>query len=152
MPKIREQDLALLSSARNGLTFLTANDWALIADRAVSVQFLEGDFLVHKGKDSNGIYFIVGGKARVRLAAWATLPPISPGEICGEMSYLEQGPASADVVATEPVNAYHLDRKTLQDLFELFPHLASRFYRSVAINLSRRIRSLVSQASSPAPG
>jgi hypothetical protein len=28
----------------------------------------------------------------------------------------------------------------LQDLFELFPHLASRFYRSVAVNLSRRLR------------
>jgi len=152
MPKaISDQDLMVLSSARNGLTFLTPNDWALVSDRAVTAHFNKGDHLVHKGKPSGGIYLIAKGQARIRLAAWASLPPIGPGEICGEMSFLEESPASADVVALENVDAYHLSVKTLQDLFELFPHLASRFYRSVATNLSRRMRSLVGQAS-PASG
>jgi hypothetical protein len=31
------------------------------------------------------------------------------------------------------------------DLFELFSHLASRCYRSVAINLSRRLREQIAQ-------
>jgi CRP-like cAMP-binding protein len=147
MPKIKEQDLIVLSSARNGLTFLTSNDWALISDRAVTAQFRNGDSLVAKGKLSNGVYLIVKGQARIRLAAWAKLPALGPGEICGEMSFLEDTPASADVVAIETVEAYHLSAKTLQDLFELFPHLASRFYRSVATNLSRRMRSLIGQTS-----
>ncbi len=147
MPKIKEQDLTVLSSAPNGLIFLTANDWALISDRAVTAQFRNGQPLVTKGKLSNGVYLIVKGQARIRIAAWAKLPPLGPGEICGEMSFLEDAPASADVVAIETVDAYHLDAKTLQDLFELFPHLASRFYRSVATNLARRMRSLIGQTS-----
>jgi CRP-like cAMP-binding protein len=59
------------------------------------------------------------------------------------MSYLDELPASASVVAEGPVEAYFLDRPTLQSLFELFPHLASRFYRSLATNLSRRLRHLI---------
>jgi CRP-like cAMP-binding protein len=47
------------------------------------------------------------------------------------------------VVAEVDVEAYHLDRTTLQSMFELFPHLGSRFYRSVATNLSRRLRDLI---------
>jgi len=51
------------------------------------------------------------------------------------------------VIAEGDVEAYHLDRPTLQSLFELFPHLASRFYRSVAMNLSRRLRELIGPSS-----
>jgi len=141
--------LAVLSSARNGLGFLTANDWALVSDRAAAVQFSRGDFLIHKGKPSGGVYLIARGQARIRLAAWASMPPLGPGEICGEMSFLEGAPASVDVVALDAVEAYYLNSETLQDMFELFPHLASRFYRSVATNLSRRMRGLVNQSATP---
>jgi CRP-like cAMP-binding protein len=70
------------------------------------------------------------------------------------MSFLEDAPASASVVAEGDIEAYHLDRPTLQSLFELFPHLASRFYRSLAMNLSKRLRDLIgpsSGRSAPAP-
>jgi hypothetical protein len=43
------------------------------------------------------------------------------------MSFLEDAPASASVIADGEIEAYHLDRFSLQSLFELFPHLASRF-------------------------
>jgi CRP-like cAMP-binding protein len=56
------------------------------------------------------------------------------------MSFLEDVPASANVTAEEDVETYYLDRPTLDSLFELFPHLASRFYRSLAANLSHRLR------------
>jgi CRP-like cAMP-binding protein len=59
------------------------------------------------------------------------------------MSFLEDAPASVNVVAKQDVEAYHLDRPTLESLFEIFPHLASRFYRSLAMNLSRRLRELI---------
>jgi CRP-like cAMP-binding protein len=59
------------------------------------------------------------------------------------MSFLEDAAASANVVAEGEVEAYHLDAPTLQSLFELFPHLASRFYRSLATNLSRRLRDVI---------
>ena len=81
-----------------------------------------------------------------------SVPTIGPGEICGEMSFLEEALASTTVVAEEDVEAYHLDRPTLDGLFELFPHLASRFYRSLARNLSRRLRDLIGPGSDAPAG
>jgi CRP-like cAMP-binding protein len=147
MPKTIDH-ISVLSSATHGLVYLTPNDWALTADKAVRMTFKEGESIVHKGKRTNGVYLILKGTVRVQIATGEPLPEIGPGEICGEMSYLDELPASASVVAREPVEVYFLDRSTLQSLFELFPHLASRFYRSLATNLSRRLRDLIG----PKPG
>jgi signal-transduction protein with cAMP-binding, CBS, and nucleotidyltransferase domain len=146
MPKMIAQEVGVLSSSRNGLVYLTANDWALVADKAARVTFRKGQTLVHRGKKSNGVYLILKGTARVQLQSRAVSPEIGAGEICGEMSFLQDAVASANVVANEDLEAYHLDRLTLESLFELFPHLASRFYRSLATNLSRRLRDLIEPA------
>jgi CRP-like cAMP-binding protein len=140
MAKVIEQEISVLSSTRRGLIYLTANDWTLVVDKAVRANFAKGDVLVHRGKKSNGIYVLVKGTARVQIPG---SPEIGPGQICGDMSFLDDVPASANVVAQQEVEAYHLDRPTLESLFELFPHLASRFYRSLATNLSRRLREVI---------
>jgi len=145
-----QQDVSVLSAAKHGLVYLTANDWALIADKAVRLSFNKGAAVVEEGKLTNGVYLILKGTARVELPRRVTFPAIAPGEVCGEVSFLDELPATASVIALEPVEAYFLDRPTLQSMFELFPHLASRFYRSLAANLSRRLRDLIG-ASSKAP-
>jgi CRP-like cAMP-binding protein len=154
MSKVIEQELSILSSSKHGLVYLTANDWALVADKASRVRFKTGEVLVQRDRRANGVYLLLKGTARVQIPFQATIPVIGPGEICGEMSFLEDAPASASVVAEEDIEAYHLDRATLQSLFELFPHLASRFYRSLAMNLSRRLRDVIgpgSEAPAAAP-
>jgi extracellular factor (EF) 3-hydroxypalmitic acid methyl ester biosynthesis protein len=143
MAKMIGSEVSVLSSSRNGLVYLTANDWALVADKSARVTFRKGQTLVHRGKKSNGVYLILSGTARVQLQSRGVSPEIGAGEICGEMSFLQDALASANVVANEDLEAYHLDRATLESLFELFPHLASRFYRSLAMNLSRRLRDLI---------
>jgi CRP/FNR family cyclic AMP-dependent transcriptional regulator len=143
MPKVIEQEVSVLSSSKNGLVYLTANDWSLVADKASRVSFRKGQILVNKSKRSNGIFLLLKGTARVQIPPQTKSPEIGPGEICGEMSFLEDAPASANVIAHEDVEAYQLDRPTLESLFELFPHLASRFYRSLATNLSRRLRDMI---------
>jgi len=146
-----EQEVSLLSSSKHGLLYLTANDWALVADKATRVNFRKGQTLVRRGEESNGVYLLLKGTARVQIPSQPASPEIGPGEICGEMSFLEDAVASANVIAQQDVEAYHLDRPTLENLFELFPHLASRFYRSLATNLSRRIRDMIgSRTESPA--
>jgi len=149
MPKENhQQEIAVLVSAKNGLNYLTANDWTLISDKASRMQFRPGDQFVHRGKRTQGIYLLLKGTAFVQIAAYGKPREIGPGDVCGEISFLDELPATADVVANETVSAYYLDRPTLQSLFELFPHLGSRFYRSLASILSRRLRELIDR---PAP-
>ena len=133
-----------LRIARNRLEYLTENDWSLIADRSTQVTFAAGDTMIQEGRSVRTVFLVLSGKAKVETAAKAKVAGIGPGEIAGEMSFLERIPASASVVAEEPVQAFAIDWKSLEDLFELFPHLASRFYRSVAVNLSRRLRGQIS--------
>jgi CRP-like cAMP-binding protein len=147
MSKDHQQELSILSEAKRGLFYLTANDWALIADKAVRTTFRKGECIVHTGKRSHGVYLLLKGTARVEIPSQSTVPAIGPGEVCGELSYLDELPASANVIAQGPVEAYYLDRPTLQSLFELFPHLASRFYRSLATGLARRLRDVVAPIS-----
>ena len=137
------RDLSTLTSAKHGLVYLTANDWALVADKATRMKFKDGEIIVSRGKRMEGVYLVLTGTARVQIPSQATAPAIGPGEICGEMSFLDELAASANVVAAGAVEAYFLDRPTLQGLFELYPHLASRFYRSLATNLSRRLRDVI---------
>jgi CRP-like cAMP-binding protein len=143
MPKdTHQQDVTVLLSAKNGLAYLTANDWALISDKAARMQFETGDRVVHRGKRTHGVYLLLNGTASVQIAGQKARE-IGPGEVCGEISFLDELPATADVVANESIAVYYVDRPTLLSLFELFPHLGSRFYRSLASILSRRLREVI---------
>ncbi len=141
--------MSVLSAAKNGLVYLTPNDWALIADKAVRKQFKAGEAIVQKGKRTYGVYLVLKGSASVEIPKQGTSLGVSPGEACGEISFLDELPATANVVAKEEVEAYYLDRPTLQSMFELFPHLGSRFYHSLAAILSRRLRELIGSGAEP---
>jgi CRP-like cAMP-binding protein len=143
MPRTLQTEVAVLTSARYGLVYLTGNDWNLIADKAVRTHFKAGEKIVRRGEKTEGVHLLLEGSATVQLPSRANFPAIGPGEICGELSFLDELPATANVVADEAVDALFLDRPTLYSLFELFPHLGSRFYRSLAANLSHRIRGLI---------
>lgn len=142
---IQQQDVSVLSAAKHGLRYLTANDWALIADKSVRVTFKAGDYIVQQGKQTSGIYLLLKGSASVQIPTQEIPPAIGPGEVCGEISFIDEQPATVSVKAKEPVEAFLLDRPTLQTMFELFPHLGSRFYRSLAASLSHRLRALIEE-------
>ena len=150
MPKpSQQQDLSLLSSSKNGLVYLTANDWALIADKAIRRKFKSGESLVQEGRRTHGVFVLMQGAAVVQIPGHGPARDIGPGEVCGEISFLDELPATANVIARDETEAYYLDRPTLLSLFELFPHLGSRFYRSLASILSRRLREVIGRQPVP---
>jgi CRP-like cAMP-binding protein len=144
MPKAsQQQEISALLSSKNGLVYLTGNDWALIADKATRRHFKAGEYLVQRERRTHGVYILLKGTAAVHIGASGKSRDIGPGEICGEISFLDELPATANVVANEAVEAFFWDRAALQTLFELFPHLGSRFYHSLATILSRRLRETI---------
>lgn len=135
-----EQLVQILQNARNRLEYLTPNDWALIVDKAKPRTFQKNDPIIEPGNPKGMVFLLVKGSARIEGDGNVRISQIGAGEVCGEMSFLENRKASALVVAEEDVEAFAIDWATLHELFELYPHLASRFYRSLAVNLSRRLR------------
>ena len=148
MAKALQQDISVLSTAKNGLVYLTANDWALVLDKALRREFKPGEAIVQMGRRTHGVFLLLKGTASVEIAAKTSQLGVSPGEACGEISFLDELPATANVLANEAVEALYLDRPTLHQLFELFPHLGSRFYHSMSAILARRLRELIGPAGS----
>jgi CRP-like cAMP-binding protein len=130
--------------ANNRLQDLTPNDWMLINAKAHRRVFQLGEEIIGEGTFGDSIFVIRCGVASVELAGTRSrsiVASLGPEDICGDMAFLECGRASAAVVAKEErVEADEILAEDLRELFEAFPRLAFRFYRSLALVLTRRLR------------
>ena len=128
---------------RNEMEYLTPNDKQLLFSKASRLTFAKDQKIIEEGSPSRAVYFIREGSARVHRMGMhpeTQLATLNPGDVCGEMAFLEGLTASASVVANDGVVAEAIDSTVLHSIFEAFPHLGARFYRSVAVILSRRLR------------
>ena len=112
--------------------------------KAVRRTFKLGDEIIHQGAWGDSIYIIRRGEASVELAGTssrAIVAALGPGDVCGEMAFLEQGKATAAVVAKdEEVEIDEINACAMREILEAFPRLASRFYRSLALVLAQRLK------------
>jgi len=134
--------MGLMGSTKQ-LEYLTDKDWTLVLHKAQTLTFRPGEEIIRQGSQSGMIYFIRAGLASVRATTaggTSDIAMLGPDDICGEMAFLENGAATAAVIAKEQVTVAAITVKELQELFETFPGIASRFYRSLALALARRLR------------
>lgn len=128
----------------NRLQFLTANDWQLIAAKARRRNFKLGEEIIRQGSLGERIYIVRKGEASVELAGTSTrsvVATLGPEDICGDMAFLEKGKTTAAVVTkSAEVVVDEINADDLREIFEAFPRMASRFYRSLAVVLARRLR------------
>jgi CRP-like cAMP-binding protein len=128
----------------NRLQYLSPNDWTLIRAKSVGRSFKLGEEIIKQGALSENIFIIRKGEASVELAGTnsrAIVATLAPGDICGEISFLERGRSTAAVIAKdEQVEVDEISAGELREIFEAFPRLASRFYLSVALILAQRLR------------
>jgi len=126
------------------LQCLTQNDWVLIRSKAVQRTYKLGDEIVHQGDWGDHFYIIRRGEASVELASSGSrtiLAWLGPGDVCGDMAFLEQGRYSATVVAKDDqVEVDAIEARELRSMLEDFPGLAARFFQSLALVLVQRLR------------
>ncbi len=106
--------------------------------------FRLGDAIISEGSLNNKLFIIRAGEAVVEVAGTksrAVLATLGPDDICGDMSFLERNQTSAAVITkSAELEADEIEWQDMQELFQAFPRLASRFYQSLAVILSRRLR------------
>jgi len=134
----------VMGMAGNRLHFLTANDWVLFQTRATRHTFKLGEEIIKQGELSTAIYVIRSGEASVELAGSGSrsiVARLGPDDVCGEIAFLEQGTATAAVIASdEEVEVERIEVRELKAMLEAFPGFASRFYLSLAVILAHRLR------------
>jgi CRP-like cAMP-binding protein len=127
-----------------GLEYLSANDWVLLRSKADRRTYKLGDEIIREGDRLDSLYIIRRGEASVELAdtgSRSIVATLGPNEICGEMSFLEQTWASAAVIARDvEVEVEKIDAQELREMLDSFPGLGARFYLSLALILSHRLK------------
>ena len=125
------------------LKYLTSKDYEVLLEKARIATYEQHEVILREGRLSQAIYLIRRGMVRIERSASGrdvAIAFLEPGEIFGEMSFLEEVPTSAAVVAQDDVEVCILDRQNLYSLLTSVPGLSDRFYQSLAHSLSGRLR------------
>ncbi|MDC0742072.1 cyclic nucleotide-binding domain-containing protein [Polyangium mundeleinium] len=126
---------------RDKLSFLGDQDIELLLRSSQRRHVVRGETIVREGQSPEAIFLVQEGFISVR-AGGVTVGYFGPGQILGEISFLERRSASATVVAEGDAVLNRIDNADLEALLSAHPDLAARFYRSLAVSLSRRVRAL----------
>lgn len=106
-----------------------------------------GTRLITRGEEIGNLYIVLAGHFSIvgDLDNHREIARIGPGEIVGEMSFLESYPPSVSVVATEPCEVYTIPRSLIDQKLQTDIEFKSNFYYSLALFLSNRLRKTTQQ-------
>ncbi len=138
------QEDIILNSSTLPLEFLTQEDLRLIVERSRSIEYERDHLILEEGSLRQAIFIIIKGRVRVQRVhseKEIAYVHLGPGEIFGEMSFIENLGASASVYADENVSVQYIEGRHLNSLIASVPGFGTRFYQSLAIILARRLRS-----------
>jgi CRP-like cAMP-binding protein len=99
-----------------------------IMDRA---RYATGDVLIAEGQPGQAFLILTAGEAEV-TSGGKVLRRMGPGDHAGEMSLLDDSPASATVVATSDVEAVLLYARDFDNVLETIPSLGRRILATLA--------------------
>ena len=116
-------------------------DWLSGAGQRIKVA--KGTQLIKLGENLKQVFIVLDGELSVQTNKGFELAKVSTGEILGEMSLVDSRPPSASVVVLQDAVVLALNKSVLQTKLDLDTGFSSRFYRSIAIFLSERMRSTV---------
>lgn len=131
-------------------------DWLIQVGRVEVLK--EGQQLIKQGGDIDRLSILLEGGLKVTVDKIGEVAQLAPGEIVGEMSYVNSLPTSANVLAATPAKVLSISRDVLTQHLSVDLEFASRFYKSIAMFLADRLRSTVqrlgygkSEANAPGP-
>ncbi|HIG27973.1 MAG TPA: cyclic nucleotide-binding domain-containing protein [Verrucomicrobiales bacterium] len=99
--------------------------------------------VVKKGQQGDSMYLVLEGEVRARVmidGRESTLATLSTGDFFGEIAVFDQGPRSADIVANSSSVLLKISAKSLADLVDTVPELASAFLYSITGSIASRLR------------
>jgi len=128
--------------------YLNDKDRALLEKKGEVLEVEKDHVILEEGERRRALFVILEGSCRVVLSLRGkdeTVASLTRNEFFGDMNFLEGIGASANVIANEPTRILVITPEKTQALLAADPSLAMRFYHSLAISLSRRLRATTSK-------
>lgn len=109
-----------------------------LSKAAVTRDYFAGDPVIHAGSTESDLFVILDGRATVHQQG-RTVATLRAGDFFGEISLLDPGPRTADVVAQGPTRCLRLAGRDFWETVEADPRLANALLR----HMGRRMRDIV---------
>ena len=121
-------------------------DWMLDANEERHVA--AGETVIAAGEPVDCVYIVLEGLLAVQGAdAARPVNVVGPGDIVGEMSFVESLTPTQTVAALESALLLVVPHSALRERAEAEPAFAARLYRALSVLLSRRLRRVTSDLS-----
>ena len=102
------------------------------------------DVIIDDDKPSSVLYFVWAGSLLSYIeenGETIEIGKIKPGQYIGEISFLDEGPATTSVKALEPCTLFTLSRDDFAELEKTYPNISSKLMRSISNLIITRLRS-----------
>lgn len=98
----------------------------------------KGDTLIQEGEQLDALILIMTGNATVAIGEQqrATL---YPGDLAGEMSFISGRPASANVIAQEPVRYFRWSSAALRHLYQRDPEIKDALQGTIGVDMANKL-------------
>jgi CRP/FNR family transcriptional regulator, cyclic AMP receptor protein len=114
---------------------MTAAQCSVLARSMTMRDLVAGDVLVREGDTDDHLYVVVNGTLGVLKAAGTEqelmLSSLRPGDVAGELSFLDGATRFASLVAMSDTRVLSLSRGDLEALLDSDPHLVYRVMRAI---------------------
>jgi CRP/FNR family transcriptional regulator, cyclic AMP receptor protein len=125
---------------------LTEDERAWLLSVAETIQYKTNDVIIHECETIDRFLIIKSGNLRITRTYLDDISaefagPLGPGEVIGEMSFMDHKGASANLIADGPTEIIAITRDALFGKLDSDTSFAARFYECLFLELSRKLRS-----------
>ncbi len=120
-------------------------EWMIANGHKETIQ--SGDILIHRDEPVENLYIILSGQLSIRdgITSINEIAAVGPGEVLGEMSFLEARPPSVSVTASESCEIFVISKTLIEERMRMDIQFKSNFYYALALFLSNRLRKTTDQ-------
>jgi CRP-like cAMP-binding protein len=119
---------------------LDEDDVAWIHQACRKQNVAAGEVLIESGTTHRKVYLLLDGRCRVNAPDGRPLGALNPGDLMGEVSFVDKRKTVARVTADTAAVVAVLDEDVLTDKIEADTAFAARFFSAVASVLAFRLR------------
>ena len=132
---------------KDALKFLSPDDRDHLLATARRIEYQPKDIILENGSRREALFIVRKGIVSIQrpyAGHFVEIAELSVGDTFGEMSLLENIPTTAQVVAIDEVAIDVVEKNEVDIQLAQDSDLRARFYRSLAVILSRRLRHISS--------
>lgn len=123
--------------------FLTPEQQSMLTRNSETIKYKKGEVIIQQGNLFPGLFELLSGSASVKKVVnehESVVDTMGVNEVFGEMSLVENLPASASIVADVDLEARQISLETVYDLINEHRDAEAGFYLALAQLISHRFR------------